>query len=357
MDEQLSQLITEIVNTRAKLDILAYFHRNPYAWESLDGLSQRLYRAVSDLEPAVSTLSRTGLIEARRGGRGGTETVYSYQRGHPLAQSLDRLLTDYEGPASREIVTAVARADRASRARALSQKRVLDDLKTRFISMVTHELRTPVTALRSIHSTLLGPGCTSPEQTRQLLERAMSQCDRLTALVENLLVLSGLHTGGDFELYLSEVDLPRLIEEVVRQHRRGEGTPAIVADIESAPPTLVADEYLIAQVLAELIDNALKFSPTEGTITVRAWHEDADVVFTVADQGAGVPARDRERIFEEFYQTEEDSSQRVSGLGLGLFMARRIVERHGGRIWVVPNEEPGLTISFILPRQGPAQEE
>jgi len=355
MDPELEQLIAKTVNTRVKLDVLRYYHDNPYAWESLDGLAQRLGRSVTDLEPAVASLARDGLLEARAGGRAGKETVYRSRRDNPKAKPMARLFEAFAGPKGREILQAVTTADSDTKVRELARKRNLDDLRTRFVSMVSHELRTPVTAMRGILATVLKQESYDPDTVRPMLERALSQCDRLVILIENLLVLSGLQAGGRLDLYLAELDVSRLVDDVAEQFRRAEAPHAIVTDLDGAPRTLVADEYLLGQALAELISNAVKFSPPDGRIKVTVRTQGDQARFSVSDEGTGILPRQRERVFEVFYQAEEDASRRTAGLGLGLFMARKIVERHGGEIWVASGGRPGMTICFAVPLAGPAR--
>lgn len=215
MDEQLVQLIQEVVNSRAKLDVLYYFYRNPYSWESLSGLAQRLNRAPADIETAVQDLTRQGVLIAQVGRVSGNDLVYNYCRTCTLSPAISDLMDRYEGSDRRAILQAIMRHDNETRLRALARKRALDDMRTRFVSMVTHELRTPVTVIRSIFATLQPAEKLDPAQARLLVQRGVSQCDRLASLVENLLVLSGMQTGRKLELYLSEVDLPRLIDHPV----------------------------------------------------------------------------------------------------------------------------------------------
>jgi signal transduction histidine kinase len=353
MDSELTELIAQTVDTRAKLDLLRYLSDNPYAWESLDGLAQRLYRAVEDLEPAVAGLTRDGVLEGRAADRVGHGAVYSYRRDGPHNGAIARLMAAYDGPDSREVVAAVNAADRERRARELARKQHLEDLKTRFVSMVSHELRTPVTAVRAILTTILKQDSLQVSDIRALLERAMGQCDRLTSLVENLLVLSGLQAGDQLDLYLSEVPVTGLVGEVVEGYRRAELRQEIVCQTAEAPAVVVADEYLLAQALRELLGNAVKFSPEGGRISLVVTQEGDRIRFAVTDEGVGIQPRQYERIFEEFYQVEEDASRRASGLGLGLFLARNIVERHGGEIGVMPGAGRGATVSFAVPLAGP----
>jgi signal transduction histidine kinase len=355
MDPELEQLIAKTVNTRVKLDVLKYYHDNPHAWESLNGLAQRLGRSAADLEPATASLARDGLLEARAGGRAGKETVYRYRRDGPKARPMARLFEAFAGPKGREVLQAVTAADSDTKVRELARQRNLDDLRTRFVSMVSHELRTPVTAMRGLLATVLKQESHDPETLRPMLERALSQCDRLVILIENLLVLSGLQAGGRLDLYLAELDVSRLVDDVASQFQRADAPHAVVTDLEGAPQTVVADEYLLGQALAELIGNAIKFSPPDGRVRVAVRTQGDQVRFSVSDEGAGILPRQRERVFEVFYQGEEDASRHTAGLGLGLFMARKIVERHGGEIWVASGGKTGMTVCFAVPIAGPAR--
>lgn len=352
MDAELYELISETVNTRAKLDVLHYFHENPFAWESLDGLAQRLYRSPTDLEPALVALAREGLLRARASDRTSHEIIFSYQRDNPKGEALGRLLEAYGDAASREVIAAVSVADGETRAREMARKRELEDLRTRFVSMVSHELRTPVTAVRGTlaaimsHEELYGP------EVRPLLERAMAQCDRLASVVENLLVLSGVQTDGRLDLYLDEVDVPALVLAAVDELRR-EGMAREVACDLAEVPAVVADEYLLGQAVRELLSNAAKFSPPGSSIAVTARHDADFVRLAVTDEGVGIQPRSREQVFEAFYQSEGDSARRVAGLGLGLFMARLIAEQHGGGVEVEPSRGRGVTVTIRMPLAGP----
>ncbi|NPV46924.1 MAG: HAMP domain-containing histidine kinase [Armatimonadetes bacterium] len=355
MDEELSQLISETVNTRAKLDVLRYFHENPFAWESLAGLARRLYRAEADLEPALVSLTQSGLLQARATERTGHGVVYNYSRSDLRCEVVDRLLQAYRGPDSRQVIEAVAAADRETRARDLARQRELEDLQTRFVSMVSHELRTPVTAVHGILTAILKRDDLTEPEIRPLLERALAQCDRLASTAENLLLLSGVQATGRLDLYLGDVEVPVLIAETLDELRREGMDREITCELPDMP-VLVADEYLLGQALKELLSNAVKFSDPGSRVTLTAAHDAGWVRLAVADEGTGIEPRSRERVFQAFYQEEADSSRRAAGLGLGLYVTRLIAEQHGGRVDVETKEGAGTTVSIHMPVAGPTPE-
>ena len=355
MESQWAKTIEAFVNSRAKLDILYYFHRNPHARESPSSLTQRLHRTSEDLEGALRDLTQQGLLSVRSS-HGGSELVFSASPPNENAGDVRALLEAYEGPARRDILQAVSTEDEQTRLRVVAQRHALDDLRTRFVSMVTHELRTPVTIIKGVLSALRATKSITGAQTLSLLDRAVRQSDRLSSIVENLLVLSGLQTGRQLELYLSEVDLPRLVEEVCERFAAPERRPDLRVHLESAPPTALADEYLLGQLLEELVDNAIKFSPDDAPVEITLSRDEENALFVIDDQGMGVSAHQRERVFDPFFQGQEDSARLTGGMGLGLFMARRIAQAHGGNIWFEPKPPPGVKVCFTLPLAGPQEE-
>ena len=352
MDRELLQTIEQIVNSQSKLEVLYYFHRNPFTWEALGGLAQRLHRSPRDLEGAVRDLVQQRLLSARAGRGAGHELVYSYSREVAEAPQIQRVMEAYEGETRREVLQAVLERDSETRLEALARRRAVDDLRTRFVAMVTHELRTPLTVLKTVLATMHNTAPGDSEHWEWLLTRADSQCDRLTSLVENLLVLSGMQTGRKLELYLSDVDIPRLIAELRDRFVQHGLAHRLEFMLERAPETVVADEYLLGQLLGELIHNGLKFSPENSLVTITVARQGEDVVFAVEDRGIGMSALQREQAFEPFYQAELDASRLAGGIGIGLFMSRNIAEAHGGRLWIEDKVPPGLLVKCALPLGG-----
>ena len=232
----------------------------------------------------------------------------------------------------------------------LSRFREVERLKSDFVAMVTHELRTPLTAIQGCTQTLLrGPNGLDALRQREFLEIIEAQSGRLHELIDNLLNLSQVE-AGTLRLRKAPLQPGRLIRGVVRQASARLQDRTVQAEIPHALPPISADELRVEQILLNLVDNAHKFSPPDGAITIRAEARPDDLLVSVRDQGPGVPTAERERIFERFYQGTAAADGPPRGTGLGLAICRALVEAHGGRIWVDTQVDPGAQICFTLPR-------
>ncbi|WP_430784911.1 HAMP domain-containing sensor histidine kinase [Actinoplanes sp. G11-F43] len=257
---------------------------------------------------------------------------------------------------------AMARGDYTRRIRTRSQdevgeladafNRMAADLATadrqrrELIANVSHELRTPITALRGVLENIVdGVAAAEPDTMRT----ALAQTERLSRLVTDLLDLSRLDAGVT-PMRLEPIEVPEFLDGVVREARvNAGGTGHDVSFVVSAPRlVLPGDRERLHQVFANLLDNAARHSPPGGTVTVRAERRDDQVVFAVVDQGDGIPAADRERVFERFTRGERATG---GGTGLGLAIARWVVQLHRGTIAVVePGDQRGCHIQVRLPR-------
>jgi two-component system sensor histidine kinase KdpD len=265
----------------------------------------------------------------------------------PLAEEETRLLATFATQAA----LAVDRARLADESAHAAILRESDRAKSTLLSNVSHDLRTPLTTIHGAAESLLAADVQLDEQTRQeLLTSIRDDAERLTALVGNLLSLSRLEAGAlrpEQHLYnLSEIAgsvLVRLRQQLARHHVRLVLEPDV-------PPVLV-DYTLFEQVLVNLLDNAIKYSPQDTTIMIRLRSEGGDVILSVADEGPGIPRTARNRVFERFYRLPETAAKRGAGTGLGLAICQAVVAAHGGRIWIENGPEPGTTISIALPIQ------
>lgn len=224
-----------------------------------------------------------------------------------------------------------------------------DRLKTDLLNTVSHELRTPLAAIKGFSTTLIMYGDRlEAEERTSFLEEIDQAADRLTELVDNLLQLSRLESGTLQMVHepvaLSAV-LVRTVEDVHRRHPHRRITPAIAADL----PPVTGDARRLGQVVANLLDNAVKYSPDGGAIEVAAHTEPGGLTFSVTDHGLGIPTDSQARVFERFYRVETGPARDIGGTGLGLAICRLIVEAHGGRIGVVSREGAGSTFSVFLP--------
>jgi signal transduction histidine kinase len=149
---------------------------------------------------------------------------------------------------------------------------------------------------------------------------------------------------------MGPIDLAQLIREAVERTRLSTTQHRIAVQVETSEEPIEADRDHLEQVLDNLLSNAIKYSPEGGEIQLRAWDEDDRVVLSVRDQGVGIPSSQLDEVFGLFYQTEDPVSRRTGGMGLGLYISREIIIRHGGRIWVESAAGQGSTFYVSLPR-------
>jgi DNA-binding response OmpR family regulator/signal transduction histidine kinase/CHASE3 domain sensor protein len=228
----------------------------------------------------------------------------------------------------------------------LSHLREVERLKSDFVAMVSHELRTPLTAIQGCAQTLLRAPENHRERTREFLVIIDEQSTRLQELVDNLLNLSQVEAGA-LRLRREPLQIERLIRSVARQAGEHMHGLLVQVDIPRPLPSISADPRRVEQVLLNLLDNARKASPPGGAITIAASVEGDQIQVTVRDQGPGIPAEIRERVFERFFQGEQIPG--IGGSGLGLAISRALIEAHGGRIWVHDGGTAGAQLRFTLP--------
>jgi two-component system, OmpR family, phosphate regulon sensor histidine kinase PhoR len=213
--------------------------------------------------------------------------------------------------------------------------------------MVSQELRRPLTSIHGFAETLLQRGALFEEEERTtFLTYITSETERLTSIVDRLLNVARLD-AGDLEVQLAPLDVRPVVSEAVARAERSDGLNGhrFVVDLPPEPLGAEADPEKLRQVLAHLLDNAVRYSPDGGTVTVAARERGGSIEVRIADEGVGIPAVDRERIFRKF-ESRRDAG---GGIGLGLFLARGLVAAMGGRIWVDPGEERGSSFVFELP--------
>ncbi|GCE26432.1 hypothetical protein KDA_19160 [Dictyobacter alpinus] len=231
----------------------------------------------------------------------------------------------------------------------------LDQLKDRFIAQASHELKTPITTIRGqvqVASRQLSKQKELPDSLAALptqLDKVEKQTRRLHALLDDLLDLSSLHSGS-IPLRRSSCDIGQLCHNVVEDQAALTGRH-IKLNLPTSPLTLYMDGERIAQVMANLITNAIKYSPEGTEIQVNARQEQANLLLQVHNLGPGIPQEQQAEIFEPFYRTPGARSSTTRGWGLGLAISKEIVERHGGHMWVESAEGTGTTFFVSLPIQ------
>ena len=264
-----------------------------------------------------------------------------------------------------ELRATVNRAiERRMLRRRLVELEEVDRLKTQFLSMASHELRTPLTAVMGFiqvarrrlvrASDKQGATDWKEEATRaaETLELAQRQSRRLARLVDELLDVSRLQLGR-VQMTRSEIDLVTSLREVVERLRLLNTTHAFEFSDHAKTAPVLADRDRIDQVFENLMNNAVKYSPGGGTVTVVVSREGDDVHVSVTDRGIGISPEELDQVFNLFYRSPDPRAGHVGGLGLGLYISREIVTRHGGKLWAESAGE-GSTFHVTLPLVAPA---
>jgi PAS domain S-box-containing protein len=233
----------------------------------------------------------------------------------------------------------------------ITERRKLDQLKDEFIGLVSHELRTPLTVIGGCLSTVLTEwNRLSSGDVQQLLKDALLEGDSLSHLIENLLELSRAQ-AQQLALYLEPIDIKTLIRETVSKIKRQVTAHRFVTSIPNVLQSINADPLRVGRILYNLLDNAAKYSPPGTQIKVSARAEPERLVIGVTDKGRGLSASEQARIFGPFQRLENSRPDQARGAGLGLMVCKRLVEAHGGEIWVESIKGKGSTFFFTLPYQ------
>lgn len=235
----------------------------------------------------------------------------------------------------------------------ISELRRLERVRQDFVANVSHEFKTPLTAIRGFAETLLSGALEDVDHRKRFVEIIQEHAERLTRLTDDLLKLSTIEAGKmDLELLtVSPADLVKMCVDTASFAAKKK-QQTIKVDCARDLPAIRGDSGRLRDVLQNLLDNAVQYTPGGGQIIVSAAREGDDVVFTVADNGIGIPQAEQERIFERFYRVDEGRSREVGGTGLGLSIARHIAEAHGGRIWVESAIGQGSRFHFSVPIAG-----
>lgn len=237
--------------------------------------------------------------------------------------------------------------------RDMTRARQLEQMRTQFVSNVTHELRTPLTSIRGFAETLLEGALEEPETARHFVEIMKCESDHLGALIDDLLDLSRIESGK-FRMRREHLLLQELIPEIIARMAPRAAQKEIQLTVDAAPdlPYVEGDSARLTQVLVNLVDNAIKYTPAGGRVAVSAVPEQRGVCLKVSDTGVGIPPADQARIFERFYRVDKARARASGGTGLGLSIVKHIVEAHGGTIAVQSEVGRGTTFTVRLPPPG-----
>ncbi len=301
-----------------------------------------------------------------------------HQIGKPLRQALpipdlvDLLLKPGRGPHSAEITLEDGRVffasvsdvrsegrpvGRVAVLRDITHYKELDALKSEFVATVSHDLRSPLTLVRG-YATMLDLTARLDERQKQYLRQILQAVDSMSRLVNNLLDLGRIEAGVGLQLRMVPVeDVVRQVAKTLEAKAQAKRIRLTVEIAPNAPPLVEADPSLLERALANLVDNAIKYTPPEGRVTVRVAPLGQDqVLLTVEDTGVGIAPVDQPRLFEKFFRVKRRDVQREQGSGLGLAIVKSIVERHHGRVWVESQLGKGSQFHIALPLRQPQKE-
>lgn len=231
----------------------------------------------------------------------------------------------------------------------ITERKKLDQLKDEFIGLVSHELHTPLTVITgSLNTILTEETRLSPGEIHQLLRDALLESESLSHILGNLLELSRSR-AEQLALYTEPVNARKVVQETMAKIERQAPSHRFSLDFHRELPLVNADPLRLERILYNLLENAVKYSPQGSKIRVFARPEEEHLVIGIADQGIGISRHDQTRLFEPFQRLEEPGSRKTKGVGLGLLVCKRLVEAHGGRIWVESRRGRGSTFFFTLP--------
>jgi PAS domain S-box-containing protein len=230
-------------------------------------------------------------------------------------------------------------------ARNIKERKQLEHQKDIFLSLLTHEIKNPLTTIKGYTELLHKKS--KDEKTKGYLTQMNKQIDDLVSLMNDFLEVSRVRVGK-FDINKEEIDLKQLISEISESYQKGSKTHLISFEGKKAGNVL-ADKVRITQVLLNLVNNALKYSPTAGKVIIGLEKSKKEFIVSVQDFGVGIPKSDLKKVFDLFFRVNEEEHKKIKGYGLGLFISREIIKSHKGKIWAESEAGKGSTFFFTLP--------
>ena len=231
----------------------------------------------------------------------------------------------------------------------ITEEKRLEALKKDFVANVSHELRTPLASIKGYAETLLDGGMDDKITLREFLRVIDKHAGRMSRLIDDLLVLSRLE-AHEMPLVIESVDMRELVSSIAEGFKKQAADKGITlqAGIDEGLPKISSDRGRVEQVMLNLLDNAIKYTPSGGAVNVRVSAADGVIRVDVNDTGIGIPPQDIPRIFERFYRVDKARSRELGGTGLGLAIVKHIINSLNGKVWVESAPSKGSTFSFTL---------
>ena len=237
--------------------------------------------------------------------------------------------------------------------RDVTKEREVEKIKSEFVSVVSHQLKTPLTGIKWMSELLLSSdfGETNRDQ-KEFLDSIYYSNERMIKLVNDLLNISRIETGRKFDIIKEKVDIVKIVGQIIIDNARlAEERKVKIVKCAGAPDKLImnVDSNKIEQVFGNLINNAIKYSKKGGQVKISCEHKDKKIIFRIQDDGIGIPKEQQDRIFSKFFRAENVTHSDTDGTGLGLYIAKAIVEAHNGEIWFESKKDKGTSFFFSLP--------
>ena len=236
----------------------------------------------------------------------------------------------------------------------VTEMKNIDKMKSSFVAMASHELRTPLTAIKGFVSTLLmGEEDFSVDERTEFHQIIDQECDRLRRLIDDLLNTARIENNESLKPNYSRFPLLPMLEKSVTIQQQASSKHTVRLDIQTPlPETIIGDEDKFDQILTNLLNNAIKYSPEGGDVWVHARQEDDSILIGIEDQGLGIPKDQLAKVFERFHRVDNEDNRKIYGTGLGLFLVHHLVESaHLGKIWVESELNVGSTFWFRVPKE------
>ncbi len=337
--EQLSTLIDNTESGLVLLDEKGYIHLVNRKFIDLFGKTEKdyigsLYYRAMENETVEKTVQQVFLYETKVKDSfkhvSGIDNMYIEITGAPILDERDHL----KG-------AVLVLHD-------ITELKKLEGMRKDFVANVSHELRTPITSIKGFSETLLDGDMHDTETVKQFLQIIYNESDRIQHLIEDLLALSKLE-GDNYRLVLHKLNASELVESLAPalQYKAEQKQIMFTTNVEDIE--IKADEDRISQVIINLVDNAINYTPEKGSVSLNVYKEDAKVKIEVSDTGIGIPEKELPRIFERFYRIDKARSRESGGTGLGLAIVKHIVEVHDGEILIDSKVDEGTTITVCLP--------
>ena len=231
-----------------------------------------------------------------------------------------------------------------------TKEREIDRMKTEFVSVASHQLKTPLTGIKWMSELLLREKL--DDKQREYAQDVNTSANKLTKLVDNLLNVSHIETGRKFDIEKENINVIKLIDsaiKVVGKNNNNKKIPIVKSKKTPSKLMINVDPDKIKQAVGNLIDNAVKYSKKGGTVEISCFQNKDGIMLSVKDNGIGIPSKQQDRIFEKFFRADNVTQYETGGTGLGLYIVKAIIEAHGGKIWFESDENEGTTFYAELP--------